>query len=184
MTNLKNRLIRLLALSTIIALTALSLQSLQLKYIELPAYHQAGINAVKKVAAERDKIIVQLDQDNLDLVSALNKRNQELKDKDLVINIQLSAIQTQKALTAQETRKVNDLVAINAINMGKAQEVVDQASAIIAQQGQAIMQQEADIQKFLLLVATEYIRRDECVAVKDPPCMNSELNGNPGACDF
>ena len=157
MNIIKTRLIRLLALSTLVGLTVLSLQSLGLRYIELPAMMQAAKNAVKIVSDKGNAVILKQNGELKKLHQGVLDQAIEIgADQETIANLQMELM----------TSRGNE----------------SGLSAIVQNQGKAIKELNDGGDRLLKIIATEYMPKDQCVAVKKPDCANKQLNGHDEAC--
>lgn len=164
------KLTRILSLSALIGLFVLSLQSLQLRYIELPALRQAAKNVIEKKVAEGNAIINKLNDGILKMASeeATLQKNLEASDahvSQLQLSLMTSKGNEQKALA--DTKAATDIAVADEIAMKETQ---DAATAMAK------------------IVQTKFMPVDQCVVFKKPPCMNGhdEMKDtqDDSVCDF
>ena len=158
------KLTRLLALSSLIGMFVLSLQSLQLRYIEQPAL----LAASKALFTKQNSQITRANKDLKQLSTGIVNQAVEIASlKDQVDQLQLS-LMTSKAneSAAGAKQAIAEKAAADALLA--AQETNDAADGIMA------------------IIHAQYMPIDQCVVVKAPPCMNGtdELTGkvNEDAC--
>jgi hypothetical protein len=166
MNIIKTRLIRLSALSSLLGLTFLSLQSLELRYIELPAWHNGAIKAVQGVVDKANKMNTQLNNEILAVSSNAAKLNGALdEDEKKITTLQMDLL-TSKGVASKAVADAVEAV------VKETQAETDNAETVAA--GQALI---------AIVNKTSMLKKD-CVIVKKPPCMHQELSGKESSCDF
>ena len=162
------------ALLIIAGLTVLSLQSLQLKYVELPSYFQSGVEAVR-IASENDvKIINSLEKENLGLVSGLNQINKESQEKDRSI-IDLKG-------------QIQNNIGLSSLAAASDKITIDEQKRTITKLTKNFALSEASAKDVISIINAQYMRIDQCLVIKVEPCMNGdhEIKGghDDAACRF
>lgn len=162
------KLSRLLALSSLIGLFALSLQSLQLRYIELPGCQQAARNLIKIKVDQGNKIILKMHNNLLQLAAA---------DK--------------AAIDASNSENDNLKIALFQSKSDESKDIADvkELATKLAATDHALGECNKAGSELVNLVQTQYMPIDQCVAFKKPMCMNNhdEMKGTDGdgsACSF